>query len=193
MKPEEYTAIKQEISATINIQHNYIIAMYTITAAFIGCAIEFDSLWLFIIPYLVLISFQRIVDVKKYHSLKLTAFLAVYSNDIWESNYTYFEEKVLSPTYAKSVLGKFRIVRVSSLHLGALCTILCVGRAVLSLMDNSTNDIARLVVPCIISVLLFFFLIYWCSDALDSYATRKKYVKAFKEDQDKCITVIHQS
>ena len=172
MSQEEYSALKAEITETVNIQQNYIIAMYTMTAAFIGFAIQYSNLWLFVIAYIVLIPFQRIIDAKKYHKLKLSAILAAYSNDIWEQHYTHFEDNVFSPTYHRSFFSKFYIIRVSSYHLGALCSALCVLKGILMILNTSTvkNPLLYIYLPSFIAILLFCFIGYWGKSALDSYS-----------------------
>ena len=186
LSTKEYSAIKNEIQAMINIQQTYVIAMYTLFAVFIGLALDYRNPWILLIPYVVLIPFQRIIDAKKAISMKLSAFLSVYADDVWETNYNYFEETVFSPTYKKSYFGKKRIIRVSSLHLGAICSCFCIIRCILNLYKNrgnNTNLVSDSYVPCLVAVLLLVFMYYWCSDALDAYKLRQKYVEALVKEQ----------
>lgn len=50
----QYAPLKAEMQEIVAIQSNYIIAMYTITVAIIGIGLQFDNVWLLLLPYVVL-------------------------------------------------------------------------------------------------------------------------------------------
>ncbi len=184
MRPEEYTSISSKINSLANMLETYIIAMHTITIAIIGFALDRGNPWLYILPYIILISFQRIIDVKKYNLLKFSAYLACFSDDIWESNYLSIEDKLFKPTYTKATIGRLRIVRISSLHLGLLCSLL----SIIAVFTNNFTEFVSInaieirdFVLVLSSILLFIFMMYWTRDALDSSKTLKKYIKHIKE------------
>ncbi len=54
-KDSEYIELKEEVIALIQIQNNYIIAMYTITVSILAFAIERNNEWLFLLPYIILL------------------------------------------------------------------------------------------------------------------------------------------
>ena len=88
-KDSEYTMLKQEIISLVEIQNTYIIAMYTITITILGVAFERKSQILFLLPYIILFSFQRIISAKRDGMLRIASYIAVYLEEGtgWESIY----------------------------------------------------------------------------------------------------------
>lgn len=111
----EYTMLRQEILDLINIQNNYIIAMYTITITILGIALERQSQVLFLVPYLILFSFQRIISAKKDGMVRIAAYISVYlekDKEGWESKY----EELVAATCEKKTKQKkfFKIIEHSN-------------------------------------------------------------------------------
>ena len=59
----EYNALRSEILNLISIQNTYIIAMYTITITILGFGLQTQNSFLFLLPYIVLFSFQKEMDI----------------------------------------------------------------------------------------------------------------------------------
>jgi hypothetical protein len=192
MRKEEYTALKSEIMQLTVIQQSYIIAMYTITIAIVGIALQNHNVWLFLLPYIVLIPFQRIVQSKKYNGLKIAAYIAVFGDDTWEKYFVEIENKI-KEKYDKQILSKKQIIRISSLHLGFLCSLMCIAGNILfncqivlaerKIYMNLEVELLTVsnIASIISAVLLFVFQIYWCRGALNSETKRQHYVEAFEE------------
>jgi len=187
---EEYTCITNRITSSFQVKHSYNIAMYTITIAIIGFAVETKNAWLFLLPYIVLFSFHRIIQNERYRINKYDAFLAVYSDDVWEQGYKEFHDN-LKKTYTVHTHGitTSKLVRVSALHLGLVCSMMsifmraynlvCTGEGydLNLLVKNCTlGDVFLLVAALGLLVLMFF----WCKNANDSIATREKYIRQIK-------------
>jgi hypothetical protein len=124
--------------------------------------------------------------------LKLAAFIAVFGNDMWEKNFEEIENDV-KKKYDKQILSKKKIMRISSLHLAFLCSLMCIGSNILlnykiiftegkvhMNLDGKALNIFN-IAPIIAAVLLFVFQLYWCRGALNSEEKRKQYVNAFGE------------
>lgn len=81
--------LRQEILDLITIQNTYIVAMYTITITIIGIGLERKSNVLFLLPYIILFSFQCIISAKKDGYIRIAAYIAVYleERDGWEKQY----------------------------------------------------------------------------------------------------------
>ena len=190
----EYEVLKSEIIQLNNIEQNYIIAMYTITIAILGFAIERGTNeWIYLLPYVILISFQRIISAKKYHRLKLAAMITVYFDDLWENNYQKIEN-VFSKTYDKKRLKHSIIIRVSSIHLAFICSMLCMGENLYKIflvkIEKGTFTInyrpeVFLIdfLPSIVAITLFIFQCIWSRNALDAPKVREKYIAALQKEK----------
>ena len=77
-KEEEHLSLRSEIISLVEIQNNYIIAMYTITIALITLAIQQKNVWIYLLPYVILFSFQRIILAKRDIMLRIAAYIAVF-------------------------------------------------------------------------------------------------------------------
>lgn len=84
MKWEEYVVHNESIRNMEVIKETYVIAMYTITFATIGIGIQVQNPILFLLPYLILFPFQRIIQNKNCNIQKRAALIAVFGEDIWE-------------------------------------------------------------------------------------------------------------
>lgn len=180
---DEISYISNQISVLNTSKENYIIAMYTITIMIIGFALEYKNNILFILPYLILFSFQRIIDSKKYNSLKYCAYLASFTDVGWERFFDFIEDEIFKPSYDETIISRLKLVRVSSLHLGLICSLLCSisvvteSFSIYPFTQTVTNSGWILIG---LAWFLFFLMIIWTWNALDSRKARKRYVNDFK-------------
>lgn len=188
---EEYACITNRIIAAYQVKHSYIIAMYTITIAIVGYAIQAKNAWLFLLPYIVLFSFQRLIQNERYRINKFDAFLAVYSEDIWEREYKEFHDNLkLSYRVHEYGIITSKFVRVPALHLGVACSGMAILMQVYSLVYTSEGydlnrlithwtfwDILLLTIACVLLILI----VIWCKNANDSEATRAKYIEQIRQ------------
>lgn len=181
-KDTEYSALKQEILDLINIQNNYIIAMYTITITILGIAMERKNATLFLLPYIVLFSFQRIIAAKRDGYLRIAAYIAVYleEGEGWESNYknTINQISVTKKKRKKTVIENIISGRLSSLQLGLLCSLLSIG------FSFKYEDIeAGKIIILGFAVVLFGLLYYFNKDILQNMDKRESYINSLKEQK----------
>lgn len=190
---EEYTCITNRIIASFQVKHSYNIAMYTITIAIIGYAIQAKNAWLFLLPYVVLFSFHRLIQNERYRINKYDAFLAVYSKDIWEREYKEFHDN-LKLTYRVHEYGivTSKLVRVPALHLGLVCSVMSIVMQMYNLVYTDEGyDLNRMVTQCklgdlfllIVACVLLILIFIWCKNANDSEATREKYIEQIKRQK----------
>ena len=191
----QYAPLKGEMQEIVAIQSNYIIAMYTITVAIIGIGLQFDNVWLLLLPYVVLFSFQRIIQAKKDVMLRIAAYISVFLDgpDGFEKNYIKIVNKTTNRFSQKKPYSWFRNVasgRISSLQLGALCSSLCIikyllikrnGRLLFSQWIENYRQIAFVdTLPILAALGLFALLCYKCRDALGSMRDRANYIRSLK-------------
>lgn len=194
-QPDQYTALKAVMQGIVEIQSNYIIAMYTITVAIIGIGLQFRNEWLLLLPYVVLFSFQRIIQAKKDNSLRVSAYIAVFLDgpDGFERNYEQIvQETTIRFSHGKP-FSKIRNIisgRISSLQLGFLCSGLCV---IQHLFDKNDEEMLfnqwirnpaeiRFIdtIPVIMAIFLLALLNYRCRYALTSMKDRNNYIYALE-------------
>lgn len=183
-KDSEYTMLKQEIISLVELQNTYIIAMYTITITILGVAFERKSEILFLLPYVVLFSFQRIISVKRDGMLRISSYIAVYleEGEGWESKY----EEIFNRTTRRSRkrFSKFTnifIGRISSLQLGLLCSassIIMHFYNKIKLLNLNSLELQDVLVV-LSSIILFTCLNYSVKDIFKS--KRKQYIRILKE------------
>ena len=130
-KDSEYMSLRAEIISLVEIQYNYIVTMYTITIAIISLAIQQKNEWLFLLPYIILISFQRVISAKRNVMLRIAAYIAVFlDGDIgWEKNYNEIVNHTLNKHNNTEKFSKLKNVlsgRISSLQLGVVCSAGCI-------------------------------------------------------------------
>lgn len=77
----EYLSLRSEIISLVDIQYNYILAMYTISIALISLAIQQQNEWIFLLPYIVLFSFQRVISAKRNIMIRIAAYIAVFLDE----------------------------------------------------------------------------------------------------------------
>lgn len=191
----QYAPLKAEMQEIVAIQSNYIIAMYTITVAIIGIGLQFDNVWLLLLPYVVLFSFQRIIQAKKDVMLRIAAYIVVFLDgpDGFEKNYIKIVNKTTNRFSQKKPYSWLRNVvsgRISSLQLGALCSSLCIikyllternGKLLLSEWSENYTQITFIdTLPILAALGLFILLWYKCRDALCSMRDRANYIRSLK-------------
>lgn len=192
----QYASLKAEMQEIVTIQSSYIIAMYTITVAIIGIGLQFDNVWLLLLPYVVLFSFQRIIQAKKDVMLRIAAYISVFLDgpDGFEKNYTKIVKKTTNRFSQKKPYSLFRNIvsgRISSLQLGALCSSLCIIKYLLTKRDerllflhwieNYTQITFIDTLPILAALGLFALLCYKCRDALGSMRDRGNYIRSLKD------------
>ncbi len=199
MKKEEYLTLKEEINDLTMMQNNCVIAMYTITIAILSLAIQQKNEWLFLLPYIILFSFQRIINAKKDVRIRAIAYIAVFldGENGFEKNYATIVEKTTGNYNNKKFDKVMNVIsgRVSSLQLGVVCTI---GATVMCIFNkysewktytNVMNDLAVVdILPIILGIFLLGILKEWCTDALDSMKKRERYIQsleAYKREMEK--------
>lgn len=191
-KQEEYISLREEIISVIEIQNNYVIAMYTITVAILGLAIQQKNEWLFLLPYIILFSFQRIISAKKDVMIRLGAYIAVFLDDDfgWEKYYPDIFKETTNKHNDKDSFSKLMNVisgRLASLQLGVVCSVGCVAMCIINginewkeysniLTDLPVSD----VIPIFISILLLAMLQEWCKGALNAMQRREQYIESLE-------------
>ena len=185
-KDSEYTMLKQEIISLVELQNTYIIAMYTITITIFGVAFERKSHILFLLPYIILFSFQRVISAKRDGILRIAAYIAVYLEEGkgWESSYEKVVDKTTKESNGKEKFSRFMNIitgRISSLQLGALCSIASIimccynkGITLSNIYDLKLTDSLVLIA----AIVLFAVLYYWTKDVLKS--KRQRYIESLE-------------
>lgn len=192
-KKEEYNSLRAEVLGIIDITQNYIIAMYTISIAILTLAVQQQNPWLFLLPYVVLFSFQRIISAKKDIMVRIAAYIAVFLDEDfgWEKNYKEIFEKT---TVKHNATNKFSNMmnaisgRISSLQIGVVCSVGCIIMnlyGVYEIVRNSTSDTNVLdkispmnMFSCVCALLLLAALREWCKNSLNTMQRREQYIES---------------
>lgn len=186
-KDSEYTMLKQEIISLVEIQNAYIIAMYTITITILGVAFERKSQILFLLPYIILFSFQRIISAKRDGMLRIASYIAVYLEEGtgWESIYETISNRTIESINRKKVHSRiFNVLmgRLCSAQLGLLCSsasiIMHFYNNKIKLLDFYNVKIHEVLIP-LIAILLFVSLCYCTKDVFNS--KRQQYINNLQE------------
>lgn len=199
---DEYTSLRSEIISLVEIQYNYILAMYTISIAIISLAIQQQNEWIFLLPYIILFSFQRVITAKRFIMLRIAAYIAVFLDEEfgWEKNYNDIVDNTLKKHNRKKKFTWLQNVltgRISSLQLGAVCSVGCIIVCIKHIVENyGWNNVKNILwirthfikfFPVACAILLMAALIDWCKGAVDSMEVREKYIKSleqYKKDMD---------
>ncbi len=190
-KHAEYATIRQEILDTINARDNYVIAMYTITAAILCAAFELQNPILFLIPYIILYAFQNAVATKTENMIVLAAYIAVFLEEGvgWESNNYNIKEIMHKdiPYKRANSIWKFLVGRISSVQLGMLCSIACTLYSIFDIL--AANGIQNIIEACIyivLAIILYVLIRIQTNDILTVRDRRNAYIenlqKAKKEE-----------
>lgn len=198
-KQTEYASLRAEIISLESIQSNYIAGMYTITIAIVTLAIQQQNEWIFLLPYIILFSFQRIITAKKNAMLRIAAYIAVFLDGEfgWEKNYNEIVNNTLNKHNNKEKFSKFKNIisgRISSLQLGLVCSLGCIILSISHILEDKGwksldsiewKNIGFLdMLPVIFAVLLFCGLLDWCKDSLKAIDMRNKYIESLKNYKD---------
>ena len=201
-KSEEYTSLRSEIISLVDIQYNYILAMYTISIAIISLAIQQQNEWIFLLPYIVLISFQRVISAKRNIMIRIAAYIAVFlDGDFgWEKNYNDIIDNTLKKHNNKKKFSWFKNIisgRISSLQLGIVCSMGCIIVSMNHILENNHWDSVRNIiwsdvrlieiVPVIGAIALLAYLMDWSRGAVDAMEVRDKYIESltqYKKDME---------
>lgn len=192
-KSYEYTSLRAEIISLVEIQYNYILAMYTISIAIISLAIQQQNEWIFLLPYIILFSFQRVISAKRNIMLRIAAYIAVFLDEDfgWEKNYNEIVDNTLNKHNSTEEYSDFKNVysgRISSLQLGLVCSLGCIVLGVVHILENKgwnslnnivLSDISFLdMFPIVCAILLFCGLLDWCKGSLKAMDIRNKYIES---------------
>lgn len=183
-KDAEYNALRAEILNLISIQNTYIIviAMYTITITILGIGLERENNILFLLPYTILFSFQRIIAAKREGYLKIAAYIAVYLEE--QKGWKFRYKKIANLTYSLnnednrklSMIKNIFSGRISSLQLGLLCSFMSILMCLLKLLDDSFQLFLDGSV-ILFAIILFVSLCYFNKDSLKTMQKREEYIQ----------------
>lgn len=185
-KQTEYASLRQEILDSITSRDNYIMAMYSITAAGLCAAFELQNPILFLIPYIILFAFQNTITSKNENMIVLAAYVAVYLEEGcgWESRNTEINKIMHEGIPFKRVnsVWKFLVGRIGSVQLGMLCSISCITYSVISLYSTTQIiDMIEAGVYIVLSVILYVLIRVQTKDALKLGDRRKIYIENLKK------------
>lgn len=191
-KDSEYIELKEEVIALIQIQNNYIIAMYTITVSILAFAIERNNEWLFLLPYIILFSFQRIIMAKNDNMVRIAAYIVVFLEEGygWESLYKSIVHYTTIKNNTSKPFSKLKNIvsgRISSLQLGLLSSTGCITVNIVNnkLYSMPIHDIKFFdIIPSLMGIILFVLLVSWCKNALNSMNRREVYIEALKFNKE---------
>lgn len=84
--PQEYVALKNEISQCLQFEFVAQTTMITTVIAIFAIAFQQHNPWLFVLTYLPLLYFQSFINKKRNARLKIAAYIRVFYNDVdrWE-------------------------------------------------------------------------------------------------------------
>lgn len=188
----EYASLRQEILESINAIDNYKIAMYTITVAILCAALELKTTYLLLLPYVIIFAFQSAISTKNENNIVMGAYLAVYheKNDGWETNNILqrrrLYQKAKVPTKKNYLLKSIKGV-ISSVQLGAICSVLCIVFSIIEIVGNGKEFIPKDLPPvvCILlSVVLFAVLQDMTKDVLKLGERKAKYIAILTEERN---------
>lgn len=187
MNKEEYISLRSEIISLVNIQCN--------TVAIITLAIQQKNEWIFLLPYIILFSFQRLISAKRNVMLRIAAYIAVFlDGDFgWEKNYSEITDNTLNKHNDKEKFSKFKDIvfgRISSLQLGVVCSVGCIITCVMHIAENkkwySWSDIMISnisfieIFPALCAMILFCGLADLCKGALKAMKVRDTYIESLQ-------------
>lgn len=201
-KSEEYASLRSEIISLVDIQYNYILAMYTISIAIISLAIQQQNEWIFLLPYVILISFQRVISAKRNIMLRIAAYIAVFLDEDfgWEKNYKDIIDNTLNKHNNKKKFSWLKNIisgRISSLQLGVVCSVGCIIVSINNILENNNWESVRNIIwsdirliemiPVAGAIVLLAYLMDWSRGSVDAMEVRDKYIKSltqYKNDME---------
>lgn len=189
-KQTEYATLRQEILDTITARDNYIMAMYTITAAVLCAAFELQNPILFLIPYIILFAFQNTIATKTENMIVLAAYIAVYleEGDGWESN-NYGIKKIMHngiPYKRANSIWKFLVGRIGSVQLGMLCSVACIIYSVFDILAaEEIQNIIEASIYIVLAVILYVLIRIQTKNVLEIKKRRDVYIANLQKDKSK--------
>ncbi len=185
-KDAEYTSLRQELLDSINACDVYNVAMYTITITALGAAFTLNNPPLFLLPYIVLFPFQRVINKKKDATIRLGAYISVYHEcgEGWESNafkYNAAMNKGVVKPKNESLLNKYA-GRIGSVQLAILCSILCMIFSAMQLLKSVIWIEKAIPIVCLVLSPLLAYLA-WKHNQWNKKlgSTKTAYIKQLKE------------
>ena len=185
-KQTEYSSLRQEILDSITSRDNYIMAMYSITAAGLCVAFELQNPILFLIPYIILFAFQNTITSKNENMIVLAAYIAVYleEGNGWESRNTEIKKIMHEgiPFKRANSVWKFLVGRIGSVQLGMLCSISCITYSVINICSaTQINKIIESSIYIALSVILYVLIRVQTRNALKLGIRMKIYIENLKK------------
>lgn len=183
----EYGSLRQELLDTITSRDNFIIAMYTITAAVLCVAFELHNPILFLIPYVVLFAFQNSIASKSENMIVLATYIAVYLEDDsnWESNYDNLKKAMhvgIPYKRHRSIWGRL-VGRIGSVQLGLLCSISCAVYAGLEAAKlECIMDMIEPFVYILVAVILYVLIRIKTKDVYELGKRRSAYIENLRKN-----------
>lgn len=198
LKSAEYAALSQEIISLTAVENSYIIAMYTITVTIIGYALTKENEWLYLLPYIILFPFQRVIAAKRDVSLRATAYMAVYleEGNGYKSKIGEIHKQTTVKCENHNIFGWLKSVvtgRHSALQLGAVSSCCCIIYWLVENWEhicdlgfyNLKNSES---VSVYMAIILFILLCFWCKGSFRALKTLEDYIKCltdYKTSSDK--------
>lgn len=185
-KQTEYSSLRQEILDSITSRDNYIMAMYSITAAALCVAFELQNPILFLIPYIILFAFQNTITSKNENMIVLAAYIAVYLEEGcgWESRNAEIKKIMHEgiPFKRANSVWKFLVGRIGSVQLGMLCSVSCVAYSVVNICSAiQVNMMIESGVYIALSIILYVLIRVQTRNALKLGSRRKTYIENLKK------------
>lgn len=185
-KETEYTSLRQEILDSITARDNYIMAMYTITVAILCVAFQLQNPIIFLLPYIILFSFQNTIAAKNENMIVLAAYISVYLEEGhgWESNSIDLKKsmhKTMPFKRPRSVMGRL-MGRIGSVQLGLLCSVCCLVFAVVDVL--TAVEFAELIEPAIyivLSIIMYILIRVQTKDVLKLGDRKEIYIEDLRK------------
>lgn len=186
-KNTEYTMLKQEIINTSDIIINITIAMYTISISIFVFAFEFGNYFIFLLTYMILFSFQNMINRKKDGINRLAAYIAVYleEGNGWESMlsdnmlvFRAYDKKLMT----NSRLWNFLIGRTNATQLGLFSTVFFFS-SYIPKVNWQAVTIADYSLMCV-SVILLFLLFMSNKREFSNVSMRELYIQRLKQNKE---------
>ena len=185
MSWEEYTSIRDEMISLNEIKHNYIMGMTTICVAIMGIGIQQENVYLLLMNYIVLFSFQSTI-LRQHRSMqRLSAVLAVYGQDEWEKKYKernkLFCEAEDEIASRRKITNKY--VRIQSIQLAVINVLVSIALTGIEFYGLYTTcsiinliDVIFVLFPACFSVMLMLLFKWWCKGELKRHNLRDSYI-----------------
>lgn len=177
----EYSMLKQEILQLTSACDNLVIAMYTVTIAILAVAFETNNYNLFLLPFVVLFSFQGILNRKRAGIVRIVAYIVVYLEEEkgWESKGV-CKQKIGDKRIKMNKMISFLFGRSSSAQLGLIC---CMFFGYFYIEERMFILNRKDIVLLSIVFLLWLGLLWMNRTVLFNVGNRNAYIKAFRKQK----------